>query len=134
MTLTRKALAVLLLITACLAAAGLASPAVAASAGAPAGRNCNSADLRYPFRPGGPRSFGVFSLRILHGRCATAHRVAEAWMIRFETAFRAGHLVLPRSVAGFRFTTLPAHVAQTFRERGQARSTTIWFDYQVPNG
>jgi hypothetical protein len=37
-------------------------------------------------------------------------------------------------VAGFKFTTLPAHEAQTFRERGRMRNTTIWFDYRIPNG
>jgi hypothetical protein len=42
--------------------------------------------------------------------------------------------MLPRSVAGFAFMTLPAHVAQTFRERGRLRATTIWFDYRIPNG
>jgi hypothetical protein len=55
-------------------------------------------------------------------------------MRRFEAAFRAGHTVLPRSVAGFTFTTLPAHAAQTFRERGTQMATTIWFDYRIPNG
>jgi hypothetical protein len=42
--------------------------------------------------------------------------------------------VVPRSVDGFRFTTLPAHDAQEFRERGQMGNTTIWFDYRIPNG
>jgi hypothetical protein len=123
---TLKALAALLLVTACLPAAAVAS--------APTARNCNSSDLRYPFEPGGPREFGVFKLRVSHGRCTAAHHAAATWMTRFEAAFRAGHVVLPRSVAGFRFTTLPAHVAQTYRERGRARSTTIWFDYRIPNG
>ncbi|HET6864531.1 MAG TPA: hypothetical protein VFH80_01365 [Solirubrobacteraceae bacterium] len=97
-------------------------------------RNCRSADLRYPFMPGEPNTFGVFGLRIAHGPCTTAHRVAKAWMSRFETAFRAGHLIMPRSVDGFRFTTLDAHEAQEFRERGQMGTTTIWFDYRIPNG
>jgi hypothetical protein len=122
----RKALLALLLVTACLPAAAVAS--------APTARNCNSSDLRYPFQAGGPRAFGVFKLQVSHGRCTTAHRAAAAWMTRFEAAFRGGRVALPRFVAGFTFTTLPAHVAQTYRERGRARSTTIWFDYRIPNG
>lgn len=115
-----------LLVTACLL------PATAAAT--PSQHSCRSADLRYPFEPGGPRTFGVFNLRIAGGPCGTAHRVAHAWMRRFETAFRGGHLVLPRSVAGFKFTNLPVHAAQTFRERGRMGKTTIWFDYRIPNG
>ena len=107
-------------------------PATAAAAAQP--RNCRSADLHFPFQPGGPRIFGVFALQIANGPCTTAHRVAQAWMSRFETAFRAGHLIVPRSVGGFRFTTLPAHEAQEFRERGQMGVTTIWFKYRIPNG
>jgi hypothetical protein len=105
-----------------------------ATAAAAPGRACNSADLRYAFQPGGPKTFGVFELRIAGGPCATAHRVAAAWMKRFETAFRAGRTVVPRSVAGFRFTTLASHQVQAFRERGQSGATTIWFDYRIPNG
>ncbi len=123
--------------TAALIAAALiaaASLLPAAAAGAPSTRGCNSSDLRYPFMPGGPRTFGVFRLRIAGGNCVTAHRVAHAWMRRYEAAIRAGHVRLPRSVNGFTFTTLPAHVAQTYRERGQMGTTTIWFDYQIPNG
>ena len=101
---------------------------------APRPRACASADLRYPFMPGGPRTFGVFHLRIAGGRCPTAHRVARTWMGRFERALRAGRVRLPRSVDGFRFATLPAHAAQTYSERGRRRATTIWFDYVVPNG
>jgi hypothetical protein len=107
---------------------------VPATAGATPARSCNSADLRYPFQPGGPKTFGVFELRIAAGPCATAHRVASAWMNRFETAFRAGRTVVPRSVAGFRFMTLPAPEPQEFRERGQSATATIWFDYRIPNG
>ena len=106
----------------------------ATAAAAPPSRTCRSADLRYPFQPGGPRTFGVFGLRIASGSCATAHRVAQAWMRRFEAAFRAGHLIMPRSVDGFSFTTLPAHEAQEFRERGRMGTTTIWFEYRIPNG
>jgi hypothetical protein len=106
----------------------------AASAPAMSARACNSADLRYPFQPGAPKAFGVFELRITGGPCATARRVAAAWMKRFETAFRAGRTVVPRSVAGFRFATLRAHEVQAFHERGQSATTTIWFDYRIPNG
>jgi hypothetical protein len=97
-------------------------------------RSCSSADLRYPFQPGGPKAFGVFELRIAGGPCATAHGVAAAWMKRFEAAFRAGRTVVPRSAAGFRFTTLPAREPQEFRERGRSANTTIWFDDRIPNG
>jgi hypothetical protein len=105
-----------------------------AAAAASQQRGCRSADLRYPFMPGGPNTFGVFGLRIAHGSCTTAHRVAKAWMSRFEEAFRAGRLIMPRSVDGFRFTTLDADEAQEFRERGQMGATTIWFKYRIPNG
>jgi hypothetical protein len=95
---------------------------------------CRSADLRYPFQQGGPKTFGVFKLRITNGRCRTAHRVAKAWMDEFEANIRAGRVKLPRQVLGFSFTTLPATEAQTYRERGRRRATTIRFDYRVPNG
>ena len=108
-------------------------PATAA-AGAASQRSCRSSDLRYPFQPGGPRVFGVFGLAIAHGSCATAHSVARAWMSRFETAFRAGRDVTPRSVDGFHFKTLPAHEAQAFRERGVMAAMTISFLYRIPNG
>jgi hypothetical protein len=115
------------------AAAAALLPAAVADAASP--RTCTSADLRYPFRPGGPKDFGVFKLRITGGRCATAHRVAKAWMKAFEARLRGpGRLRLPKSVEGFRFTTLAPNAAQTYRERGRRRSTTIRFDYRVPNG
>ena len=66
--------------------AGLLSAAVADAR--PALR-CKSADLRYPFEAGGPKTFGVFKLRITGGRCTTAHRVAKTWMKRFEANLRA---------------------------------------------
>jgi len=96
--------------------------------------HCRSSDLRYPFQPGGPKTFGVFKLTVTGGGCKTAHRVAHAWMKRFETNIKAGKLELPRSVDGFAFKNLPVHEAQTFRERGRRRGTTIRFDYRVPNG
>jgi hypothetical protein len=98
------------------------------------GVGCKSADLRYPFTPGGAKTFGVFKLRVTGGHCATAHRVAKAWMKRFEANLRAGHVKLPHAVAGFTFTRLPVHAAQTYRLRGTRGRTTIRFDYRVPNG
>jgi hypothetical protein len=97
-------------------------------------RDCRSADLRYPFAPGGPRTFGVFRLQITGGSCRTAHRVAARWMGRFEAALRAGSVRLPRDVAGFAFVQLPANAAQTYRLRGRRSATSIRFDYVVPNG
>lgn len=95
---------------------------------------CRSADLRYPFMAGGPKTFGVFALRVTGGACPTAHRVAAAWMRVFESHLRAGSEKLPRDVLGFRFTNLPAHEAQTYSERGRRGTTSIRFDYRVPNG
>jgi hypothetical protein len=105
-----------------------------ATADAATTRSCRSADLRYPFEPGGPKTFGVFKLRVTGATCATAHRVAKEWMNDFEGDILRGHVRLPRSVEGFAFTTLPPDAAQTYRERGRRRSTTITFDYRVPNG
>jgi hypothetical protein len=112
-------------------AAMLLSPA---AAGAATTLRCKSADLRYAFRPGGPKTFGVFRLRITGGTCRTAHRVAKDWMAKFEARIRAGNAKPPRLVDGFAFTTLPPTAAQTFSERGRRRTTTIRFDYRVPNG
>jgi hypothetical protein len=95
---------------------------------------CRSADLRYPYRPGGPRTFGVFKLQVTGGRCTRAHRVAKEWMRRFEADIRKGRVRLPRAVDGFAFKTLKPHAAQTYTERGKRRTTTIRFDYVVPNG
>jgi hypothetical protein len=106
------------------------------AADADAGRTlrCKSADLRYPFEPGGPKTFGVFKLRITNGTCRKAHRVARTWMAEFELNVLLGAVKLPRKVAGFTFTTLPPDAAQTYRERGRRGATTIRFDYRVPNG
>ena len=106
----------------------------AAVADAAATLRCKSADLRYPFEPGGPKTFGVFKLRITDGTCRKAHRVANAWMAEFELNILHGHVKLPRRVAGFSFKTLPPNAAQTYRERGRKGTTTIRFDYVVPNG
>ena len=106
----------------------------AAGADASTTQSCRSADLRYPFEPGGPKTFGVFKLRVTDGTCTTAHRVAKSWMNAFEGDILRGHVRLPRTVEGFTFKTLPPDAAQTYRERGRRRSTTITFDYRVPNG
>ena len=106
----------------------------AARADAAQTRRCESADLRYPFEPGGPKTFGVFKLRITDGTCRQAHRVARSWMAEFELGILLGELDLPERIKGFNFTTLPPNAAQTFRERGRKGSTTIRFDYRVPNG
>jgi hypothetical protein len=96
---------------------------------------CKSADLRYPFQPGGPNTFGVFKLKITNGKCATAHRVAKRWMQRFEKSIREeGEIKLPRHVLGFDFETLPATEAQSYRERGRRGDKVIRFLYRVPNG
>ncbi len=127
-----------LLVRRCLAGLACAGTFVASSsAGASVPtpvHHCRSADLRYPFQPGGPNDFGVFRLTVAGGGCKTAHRVAHAWMKRFESNIRAGKLKLPLSVDGFAFKNLPVRQAQTFRERGRRRGTTIRFDYRVPNG
>jgi hypothetical protein len=108
------------------------APATAAQASSTL--RCKSADLRYRFQPDLPKDFGVFKLRITGGSCRTAHRVAKAWMNEFEGDLLRGHVKLPRSVLGYRFTTLPATEAQTYNERGRKAATTIRFDYRVPNG
>jgi hypothetical protein len=96
--------------------------------------DCKSADLRYPFMPGGATTFGVFKLQVTGGSCTTAHRVAKAWMARFEATIKAGSTRRPRSIAGFTFTELKPNAAQTYRERGRKGTTSIRFDYRVPNG
>jgi hypothetical protein len=123
--------AALLCAAALVAAAAAAVPPAAARADA---RHCASADLRYPFQPGGPNDFGVFKLSITGGRCATAHRVAKTWMKRFEADLADGHVKLPRHVRGFAFKTLPATEFQEYRERGRKGTRTIRFRYRIPNG
>lgn len=118
--------AVLVAILAVLPSVSVAKP--------PSARSCKSSDLRYPFRRGGPRTFGVFALRVTAGRCTTAHRVARDWMRTFEKNLRAGRVRLPRSIDGFAFATLRATEAQTYNERGRKGRTTIRFSYRVPNG
>jgi hypothetical protein len=120
----------------CAAAAVAATIAASAPAAVAATSytRCRSADLRYPFQPGGPNDFGVFRLKIAGGGCTTAHRVAKKWMHRFEANLSNGHVRLPRSVEGFAFQSLPPNEAQTYRLRGRRNTTTIHFSYRVPNG
>jgi hypothetical protein len=112
----------------------IAASAPAVASAATSYTRCKSADLRYPFQPGGPNDFGVFRLKVVSGSCTTAHRVAKKWMRRFEANLRAGHVKLPRSVEGFAFESLPPNEAQTYRLRGRRDATTIHFSYRVPNG
>ena len=114
--------------------AGLIALAAATPAAAAETRSCASADLRYPYEPGGPKTFGVFKLRITNGSCPLAHDVAERWMDRFEKGLRAGRVKLPRSVSGFAFRSLTPDEPQTYRLRGRRADTTIRFSYTVPNG
>ena len=78
-----------------LAGAVLACPAHAATT------TCKSADLRYPFQEGGPKTFGVFHLRATGTSCSTAHAVAAAWKRKFEVKYE-----LPKTVNGYTFTSL----------------------------
>jgi hypothetical protein len=121
-----------LLLTATILSATLAATTPAAQARPTL--DCKSADLRYPFVPGGHNSFGSFKLRVTGGSCATAHRVAKAWMAKFESNIKADSTKRPRSIAGFTFTELPVNASQTYRERGRKGTTSIRFDYRVPNG
>ena len=105
----------------------LAALAVAATLAAPT--TCTSADLRYPFQPGGPKTFGIFRLRVTNGSCSQAHSAARAWKVKFEK-----HYNLPTRAGGFRFTELPPNAPQTYRLRGVKGNTRINFDYVVPNG
>jgi hypothetical protein len=114
-----------------LAAVAVLLPAASAQA---APTRCKSADLRYPFQAGGPKTFGVFRLKISNGTCATAHRVAKRWMQRFEGELKKGHVKLPHRVKGFTFETLRAIEAQSYNERGRKGAKTIRFLYRVPNG
>jgi hypothetical protein len=123
--MTRRALNAAVL---ALAAAGLSAvPAAARPV-------CTSADLRYPFQPGGPKAFGVFQLTIDGGSCATAHRVAKAWARAYEANVAMGSETRPRSAAGFRFTTLPNRAVQELSERGRRGAVTVRFAYRIPSG
>lgn len=98
-------------------------------------RSCASADLRYPFEPGGAKTFGVFKLKVSGASCTTGHHAAHAWMAKFEASLRGeGELEVPKSAGGFRWKQLPPNAAQTYRLRGTKGKTTVTFDYVVPNG
>jgi hypothetical protein len=114
-----------------LAVVAVLLPAAAANAKT---LTCKSSDLRYAFMPGQPKFFGVHKLRVTGGRCAGAHRVAKAWMKRFEANLKRGSDRLPRHVRGFTFKQVPVRAAQTFGLRGTRGRTVIRFNYVVPNG
>ena len=101
----------------------LAAPAQAATT------TCSSKDLRYPFTEGGPKTFGIFHLRVTNGSCTTAHKAAKAYKVKFEQNYK-----VPKTAGGFTFTELPPNAPQTYRLRGVKGSTRINFDYVVPNG
>jgi hypothetical protein len=116
-----------------LAIASLLALAPAAEAAKP--RSCQSADLRYPFEPGGPETFGVFKLRVTGASCTVGHHAAHAWMAEFEASLRGeGPLKLPRTAGGFNWKELQPNAAQTYRLRGTKGSKRVTFDYVVPNG
>ena len=118
-----------------LAAAAAALALLAAAPAEAKTRTCRSSDLRFPFQPGGPKTFGVFHLKVTGGTCTTAHRVAKDWKRRFQANERKpGPLRLPKHVDGFTFSQVPVHAAQTFGLKGVRGATTIRFDYVVPNG
>lgn len=118
-----------LAVAAALAAAG--TVLVTAPAAPAARKVCSSQDLRYPFRAGGPKTFGVFALTISGGSCATARRVAKAFKTTYEASGKADP---PTRVAGYTFRTLPAKAAQEYREQGTRGGVTVRFSYRVPNG
>jgi hypothetical protein len=98
-------------------------------------RSCASADLRYPFEPGGKKTFGVFKLKATNATCTAAHHAAHAWMAEFEASLRGeGPLELPRTAGGFKWKELAPNAAQTYRLRGTKGSKVVSFDYVVPNG
>jgi hypothetical protein len=115
-----------------LAALSLLAAAPAAEAKT---RSCSSADLRYPYEPGGRKTFGVFKLKATGATCMAAHHAAHAWMAEFEASLRGdGPLVMPRTAGGFKWKELPPKAAQTYRLRGTKRAKVVTFDYVVPNG
>ena len=123
-----------LLIASVLAAATTAAVPAGASAASPRAKVCSSADLRYPFQPGGPKTFGVFRLTVSGASCATAHAAAEAFAKAMEASIAQGSGKPPKRAGGFAFTSLPATAAQTFNERGRRGGVTVRFGYVVPNG
>jgi hypothetical protein len=115
--------------------AALALLTVAAPAAEAKTRSCASGDLRYPFEPGGKKTFGVFKLKATGASCLAAHHAAHAWMAEFEASLRGdGPLELPRTAGGFKWRELQPNAAQTYRLRGTNGSKRVTFDYVVPNG
>jgi|GEM_PF-5147737 hypothetical protein len=115
--------------------AAVALCAAAAPAAEAKTRSCSSSDLRYPYKPGGKKTFGVFKLKATGATCRVAHHAAHAWMAEFEASLRGdGPLVLPRTAGGFRWKQLRPNAAQTYRLRGTKGSKVVTFDYVVPNG
>ena len=111
-------------------------PAIVALALLPgaATHTCKSSDLRYPFQPGGPKTFGVFHLKATGTSCTTAHKVAKAWMKRFEADLKHGKVKLPKTVDGFTFTQLAAERRSDVQAKGRRNAATLRFSYVVPNG
>jgi hypothetical protein len=101
----------------------LAAPANAAT------QTCSSKDLRYAFTEGGPKTFGIFKLRVTNGSCSTARKAAKAYKTTFEKKYK-----VPKQAGGFTFTELPPNAPQTYRLRGVKGTTRINFNYVVPNG
>ncbi len=99
-------------------------------------RSCASADLRYPFEPGGPKTFGVFKLRVTGAPCMTAHHAAHAWMAEFEASLRGDGAA--RDAEHGRRVPLEASCRRTPRRpiacAAPRAKTRVTFDYVVPNG
>ena len=115
--------------------AALALLTVAAPVAEAKTRSCASGDLRYPFEPGGKKTFGVFKLKATGATCMAAHHAAHAWMAVFVASLRGeGPLVMPRTAGGFQWKELQPNAAQTYRLRGTNGSKRVTFDYVVPNG
>jgi hypothetical protein len=115
--------------------AALSLLAFAPAAAEAKARSCSSADLRYPFEPGGKKTFGVFKLKATGATCLAAHHAAHAWMAEFEASLRGdGPLRMPRTAGGFKWRELQPNAAQTYRLRGTKGSKVVTFDYVVPNG
>ena len=115
--------------------AALALLTAAAPAAEAKTRSCASGDLRYPFEPGGKKTFGVFKLKATGTTCMAAHHAAHAWMAEFEASLRGeGPLKMPRTAGGFKWKELQPNAAQTYRLRGTKGSKLVTFDYVVPNG
>ena len=115
--------------------AALAVLAAAPAAAEAKPRSCASSDLRYPYEPGGKKTFGVFKLKATGASCLDAHHAAHAWLAEFEASLRGeGPLRMPRTAGGFKWKELQPNAAQTYRLRGTKGSKVVTFDYVVPNG